>query len=74
MFCTLFYVEIRLKNICIIDGFLMLLYVIFNENENFFREFFFYLGREFVDCFFYLMDIYSFIIVKLFWIWDKMEK
>ena len=36
--CTPLYVEIRLKNTCTIDGFLMLLYVILNENENFPRE------------------------------------
>ncbi|XP_049624300.1 uncharacterized protein C14orf28 homolog isoform X1 [Suncus etruscus] len=72
--CTPLYVEIRLKNTCTIDGFLMLLYVILNENENFPRELSLHLGREFVDCFLYLMDTYSFTTVKLLWIWDKMEK
>uniref|UniRef100_G1NSP3 Chromosome 14 open reading frame 28 n=1 Tax=Myotis lucifugus TaxID=59463 RepID=G1NSP3_MYOLU len=72
--CTPLYVEIRLKNTCTIDGFLMLLYVILHENENFPRELSLHLGREFVDCFLYLMDTYSFTTVKLLWIWDKMEK
>ncbi|XP_062061204.1 uncharacterized protein C14orf28 homolog isoform X2 [Lepus europaeus] len=72
--CTPLYVEIRLKNTCTIDGFLMLLYVILNENENFPRELSLHLGREFVDYFLYLMDTYSFTTVKLLWIWDKMEK
>uniref|UniRef100_A0A2K6KBG3 Chromosome 14 open reading frame 28 n=1 Tax=Rhinopithecus bieti TaxID=61621 RepID=A0A2K6KBG3_RHIBE len=72
--CTPLYVEIRLKNTCTIDGFLMLLYVILNENENFPRELSLHFGREFVDCFLYLMDTYSFTTVKLLWIWDKMEK
>ncbi|KAM9202823.1 uncharacterized protein C14orf28 homolog isoform 2-T2 [Dugong dugon] len=72
--CTPLYVEIRLKNTCTIDGFLMLLYVILNENENFPRELSLHLGREFIDCFLYLMDTYSFTTVKLLWIWDKMEK
>lgn len=72
--CTPLYVEIRLKNTCTIDGFLMLLYVILHENENFPRELSLHLGREFVDCFLYLMDTCSFTTVKLLWIWDKMEK
>ncbi|XP_037014177.1 uncharacterized protein C14orf28 homolog isoform X3 [Artibeus jamaicensis] len=72
--CTPLYVEIRLKNTCTIDGFLMLLYVILHENENFPRELSLHLGREFIDCFLYLMDTYSFTTVKLLWIWDKMEK
>ncbi|XP_060243545.1 uncharacterized protein C14orf28 homolog isoform X1 [Meriones unguiculatus] len=72
--CTPLYVEIRLKNTCTIDGFLMLLYVILNENESFPRELSLHFGREFVDCFLYLMDTYSFTTVKLLWIWDKMEK
>ncbi|KAM8781203.1 uncharacterized protein C14orf28 homolog isoform 1-T1 [Rhynchonycteris naso] len=72
--CTPLYVEIRLKNTCTIDGFLMLLYVILHENETFPRELSLHLGREFVDCFLYLMDTYSFTTVKLLWIWDKMEK
>uniref|UniRef100_A0A8C5QC81 Chromosome 14 open reading frame 28 n=1 Tax=Leptobrachium leishanense TaxID=445787 RepID=A0A8C5QC81_9ANUR len=72
--CTPFYVEIRLKNTCTIDGFLMLLYVILRENDGFPRELSHYLGRDFVDCFLQLMDSYSFTSVKLLWIWDKMEK
>lgn len=72
--CTPLYVEINLKNTCTIDGFLMLLYVILHENEHFPRELSLHLGREFVDCFLYLMDSYNFTTVKLLWIWDKMEK
>uniref|UniRef100_A0A5F9CP07 Uncharacterized protein n=1 Tax=Oryctolagus cuniculus TaxID=9986 RepID=A0A5F9CP07_RABIT len=67
--CTPLYVEIRLKNPCTIDGFLMLLYVILNENENFPRELSLHLGREFVDYFLYLMDTYihkASLIIDLF--------
>ncbi|XP_069772442.1 uncharacterized protein C14orf28 homolog isoform X2 [Narcine bancroftii] len=74
MACTPLYVRIRLKNTCTIDGFLMLLYVILSENENFRRELSTYLGKEFVQRFLYLMDSYKFTTVKLLWIWDKMEK
>ncbi|XP_005996021.1 uncharacterized protein C14orf28 homolog isoform X2 [Latimeria chalumnae] len=72
--CTPLYVEINLKNTCTIDGFLMLLYVILRENEQFPRELSLYLGREFIERFLYLMDSYSFTTVKLLWIWDKMER
>uniref|UniRef100_UPI00398F8C36 uncharacterized protein C14orf28 homolog isoform X2 n=1 Tax=Pristiophorus japonicus TaxID=55135 RepID=UPI00398F8C36 len=74
MACTPLYVRITLKNTCTIDGFLMLLYVILSENENFRRELSSYLGKEFVERFLYLMDSYKFTTVKLLWIWDKMEK
>ncbi|XP_072895701.1 uncharacterized protein C14orf28 homolog [Hemitrygon akajei] len=74
MACTPLYVKISLKNTCTIDGFLMLLYVILSENENFRRELATYLGKEFVEHFLYLMDSYKFTTVKLLWIWDKMEK
>ncbi|XP_030070081.1 dopamine receptor-interacting protein 1 isoform X2 [Microcaecilia unicolor] len=72
--CTPLYVEIMLKNTCTVDGFLMLLYVVLRENESFPREVSHYLGREFVECFLHLMDSYSFTLVKLLWIWDKMRK
>ncbi|XP_078090295.1 dopamine receptor-interacting protein 1 isoform X3 [Mustelus asterias] len=74
MACTPLYVKISLKNTCSIDGFLMLLYVILSENENFRRELPSYLGKEFVERFLYLMDSCKFTTVKLLWIWDKMEK
>ncbi|XP_078418437.1 dopamine receptor-interacting protein 1 isoform X4 [Cetorhinus maximus] len=74
MACTPLYVRISLKNTCSIDGFLMLLYVILSENENFCRELSSYLGKEFVERFLYLMDSCKFTTVKLLWIWDKMEK
>ncbi|KAM7164658.1 uncharacterized protein C14orf28 homolog isoform 1-T1 [Macrochelys suwanniensis] len=72
--CTPLYVEINLKNTCTIDGFLMLLYVILHENEHFPKELSLHLGREFIDYFLYLMDSSNFTMVKLLWIWDKMEK
>ncbi|XP_043553247.1 uncharacterized protein C14orf28 homolog isoform X3 [Chiloscyllium plagiosum] len=74
MACTPLYVRISLKNTCSIDGFLMLLYVILSENENFRRELSSHLGKEFVERFLYLMDSCKFTTVKLLWIWDKMEK
>nr|XP_033809348.1 uncharacterized protein C14orf28 homolog isoform X4 [Geotrypetes seraphini]XP_033809349.1 uncharacterized protein C14orf28 homolog isoform X4 [Geotrypetes seraphini]XP_033809350.1 uncharacterized protein C14orf28 homolog isoform X4 [Geotrypetes seraphini]XP_033809351.1 uncharacterized protein C14orf28 homolog isoform X4 [Geotrypetes seraphini]XP_033809352.1 uncharacterized protein C14orf28 homolog isoform X4 [Geotrypetes seraphini]XP_033809353.1 uncharacterized protein C14orf28 homolog isof len=72
--CTPLYVEIMLKNTCTIDGFLMLLYVVLRENDSFPREVSHYLGKDFVECFLHLMDSYSFTLVKLLWIWDKMKK
>ncbi|XP_060939024.1 uncharacterized protein C14orf28 homolog isoform X2 [Limanda limanda] len=72
--CTPLYVKINLKNTCTIDGFLMILYVILRDNQGFPRELAVFLGKQFVECFLYLMDSCDYTTVKMLWIWDRMSK